>query len=120
MEREGVGHGFDQFIPARFNESLHLDANLGVIDRATDFITRFIHLPSRPKRQVKSETLRNRAFLIGQADVSENLQLADVNPIVHAKRNLAETGPAANPKPRETLAGRFRRDKGTNRADWAA
>jgi hypothetical protein len=61
---------------------------------------------------MKSEALGGRAFLIGHANVRENFQIVDVNLIVHAKRNLAETRAAASANPRGTLSGRFRRSKG--------
>ena len=68
---------------------------------------------------MKSEALGGRALFIGHANVRENFQAADVNLIVHANRNLAETHAAASANPRELRAADFVEVK-DHRAGWGS
>jgi hypothetical protein len=75
-------------------------------------VVQVLHWPDRPKRQIKSEPLGCSPFLGRDTDVSQDLQPTDLNLIVHALRNLPETGPAARGNAYSgTLPGSLRRRK---------
>src|ERR1051326_3041027 len=83
MQRNRVSQGFDQFVAACFDESIHRLAHGRIIHGLADLVLQLVHGPRGPEGEMKSEPLGGGSLVVGHTDMSENLQSLDPNLIVH-------------------------------------